>query len=75
MTSKGAERLAKTMACPNCGGKNDLREILYGLPEGQPDPRVYRLGGCCISENDPELICVSCGWQGNAGEKRSIFDG
>jgi hypothetical protein len=75
MTSKGVDRQAKTMFCPNSDGKNDLREILYGLPGGPPDPRVYRLWGCCVNKDDPELICVSCGWQGKAEEKRSSFDG
>ena len=74
MTQRDVENVAKTQVCPECGGKNGLREILYGLPDGPPDPKVYRLGGCCISDDDPELTCVSCGWQGSAGEKRSGSD-
>ena len=74
MTPRDIESVTKTQDCPRCGGKNGLREILYGLPDGPPDPMVYRLGGCCLSDDDPELICVSCGWQGNAEEKRGSFD-
>jgi predicted RNA-binding Zn-ribbon protein involved in translation (DUF1610 family) len=74
MTSNVPERAVKSQFCPDCGQKNSLREIFYGLPDGPPDPTVYRLGGCCISEDDPELNCVHCGWQGSAGEKGSRSD-
>ena len=50
--------------CPNCGSNKDVREILYGLPEGPVDESKYEIGGCCISESDPSLRCISCGWEG-----------
>jgi hypothetical protein len=74
MTTSDPEHEIKTQVCPGCGHKNGLRQILYGLPDGPPDPRVYRLGGCCISEDDPELTCVNCGWQGSTGEEGSRSD-
>jgi hypothetical protein len=54
--------------CPNCSRKYGLRQIVYGLPAGPPDPAVYQLGGCCISDNDPEVACIECGWKGSSIE-------
>jgi hypothetical protein len=50
--------------CPNCGSEKDVREILYGLPESPVDESRYEIGGCCVSESDPSLRCISCGWEG-----------
>jgi hypothetical protein len=50
--------------CPYCGSNKDVREILYGLPEGPVDDSKYEIGGCCISESDPSLRCIACGWEG-----------
>jgi len=41
-----------------------IREIIYGLPAEPIDETKYAVGGCCISENDPTLRCVECGWEG-----------
>lgn len=43
---------------------NGLREILYGMPDGPVDVETYSIGGCCISDNDPTLECIECGWRG-----------
>jgi hypothetical protein len=50
--------------CPICKTHTSLREVVYGLPEGPLDEEKYAIGGCCISESDPSLICVECGWEG-----------
>lgn len=51
--------------CPNCGG--DLLLIRYGEP-GISMMRAARrgeivLGGCIVSESDPDLECAACGEQ------------
>jgi hypothetical protein len=50
--------------CPMCDHQSGLRRIVYGLVTGPPDPAVYRLGGCCISDNAPDFTCIKCGWEG-----------
>jgi hypothetical protein len=50
--------------CPICKTHKNLREVVYGLPEGPLDEEKYAIGGCCISERDPSLICIECGWEG-----------
>lgn len=71
MRPRNVKTTLKSPLCPECGDQNGLRQILYGLPDGPPDPEMYRLGGCCVEEGDPEVACISCGWEGNTGEKRS----
>lgn len=52
--------------CPYCGATK-LAKILYGMRfmnEGlMRDLKNHRivLGGCCISDDDPEYQCVVCG--------------
>ena len=63
--------------CPQCSSKTGLREISYGLPDGPVDEEKYAIGGCCISDNDPTLKCIECGWKGEyvnnmPGSKREI---
>ena len=54
-----------TTTCPQCSSKSGLREILYGLPDGPVDQEQYAIGGCCISDNDPTIKCIECGWKGD----------
>ena len=51
-------------SCPKCDSETGLREILYGLPIEPVDKSKYVIGGCCISDNDPTLRCIDCGWEG-----------
>ena len=52
----------KSITCPNCNGTN-IAEIMWGLPSGkfmeeynkEKNKGKYRLGGCCISNDDPAL--------------------
>ena len=53
-----------TTSCPKCSSKSGLREIFYGLPDGPVDEKKYAIGGCCISDNDPTVKCIECGWKG-----------
>ena len=34
------------------------------MPIGPVDEEKYSIGGCCISDNDPTLKCIECGWKG-----------
>ena len=52
------------MKCPNCKSSDGVREIIYGLPMQPFDEEKYAIGGCCISDNDPTLKCIECGWKG-----------
>ncbi len=54
--------------CPACGSDETV-EILYGMPtveayEAEKRGEIY-IGGCCVSENDPERICKRCGREFN----------
>jgi len=51
-------------SCPACKSKTGLREIFYGLPIGPVDEKKYAIGGCCISDKDPTVKCIECGWKG-----------
>ena len=54
--------------CPSCGG-TDIAMILWGLPnmdlklEKKVKDKKIVLGGCCVSNDDPELECNDCGWR------------
>jgi len=57
-------RVNKMKSCPGCNASYGLREIIYGLPDGPVDEARYAIGGCCVSDNDPTLRCIECGWEG-----------
>jgi hypothetical protein len=60
--------------CPKCNSSKGVREILYGFPAEPIDERKYKVGGCCISDNDPTLSCQDCGWEGEYADNLSNFD-
>ena len=53
-----------TAACPACGEVGGLKRILYGMPGSDFDFDKYIVGGCVISEVDPEIGCTKCDWAG-----------
>lgn len=57
-----------TASCPSCGGIGGLKKIVYGMPNSDFDFERYIVGGCVISSDDPEVGCVTCGWEGKRGE-------
>ena len=57
--------------CPNCGAK--LKKILYGLPDGEIDLEEYEIGGCCITDDDPKLVCSECGFRYSNNLKK-VYD-
>lgn len=60
----------KSITCPNCNGTN-IAEIMWGLPSGkfmeeynkEENKGKYRLGGCCVSNDDPGFECNDCGFR------------
>jgi hypothetical protein len=57
-------RVNKMKSCPTCNSSKGLREIIYGMPDGPVDEARYAIGGCCVSDDDPTLKCIKCGWEG-----------
>jgi hypothetical protein len=57
---------SKPKNCPKCKSKK-IATILYGLPafDEQLKKRLndgsLRLGGCCVTDDDPEWECSKCG--------------
>ena len=54
-----------TPHCPQCKSKNTV-PIVYGLIDdfGQDedeDEGDYELGGCGVTDNDPDYSCKDCG--------------
>jgi hypothetical protein len=46
------------------------------MPIGEPDPAIYTIGGCLISDEMPKFECIECGWKGFTRKKKvtnSIF--
>jgi hypothetical protein len=50
--------------CPACGSTNTI-EIMYGMPTHEAFESAERgeiaLGGCCITDCDPQRHCKNCG--------------
>ena len=63
-TLEAVDGQSATTSCPQCSSKTGIREIFYGLPDGPVDEKKYAVGGCCISDNDPTVKCIECGWKG-----------
>jgi len=56
-----------TPHCPQCKSKNTV-PIVYGLIDdfGQDedeDEGDYELGGCVVTDNDPDYSCKDCGYK------------
>ena len=55
--------LRKGSTCPACT-KAKLVPIAYGLPGPEMlndvELGLVQIGGCCVTDNDPELACLRC---------------
>ncbi len=58
----------KPEKCPVCKSDN-IAKILWGMPEyskklqkDMDSGRIF-IGGCCISDNDPQWHCNECGYE------------
>jgi len=49
--------------CPSCGS-DDVATIVFGYPSPELIEEMQQgkvaLGGCCVSEDDPEWECTDC---------------
>ena len=64
MAEMGKRVRLSTASCPSCGGIGGLKKIVYGMPNSDSDFERYIVGGCCVTDDDPEIRCVKCGWKG-----------
>src|SRR5687767_2349581 len=52
------------LPCPHCGEPLKLVPIVFGYPTEQTFEQPRRgevaLGGCGVSDNDPEFACAAC---------------
>ena len=69
LIEKSTVRIGKFTFCPKCNEMGKIKEILYGMPSEDYNQTKYVLGGCCITDNDPEIQCTNCDW---AGMKESV---
>ena len=69
--SRKRSRLS-TASCPSCGEVGGIKKILYGMPGQDFDFEKYIVGGCVVSEVDPEVGCVKCDWE---GMRRELISG
>lgn len=51
-------------SCPQCFSQSGLRKILCGFPDGPVDGEEYAIGGCCVTDDNPTVKCIECGWKG-----------
>ena len=63
-------------ACPSCKAKAG-RPILRGMPSPEVGQALAKgvidvaLGGCCVSEDDPDYVCRACGVQFGASRRKT----
>lgn len=70
LIKKSKVRIGKFTFCPKCNEMGKVKEILYGMPLSDYNQEKYVLGGCCITDNDPEIQCTACEWVGMLEEVR-----
>ena len=60
--------------CPKCDSQNIVK-IFYGMPNLeaflQAQEGKIHLGGCCITDSDPEYHCDDCAHEWRGKEKRN----
>ncbi|NCZ46414.1 MAG: hypothetical protein EBX59_02395 [Betaproteobacteria bacterium] len=47
------------LICPACNSP-EVKEIAYGFPGSEFDFDKYEVGGCCVTDNDPDFKCMKC---------------
>ena len=60
------------LSCPGCRSLGSVREIVYGTPGPDFEFDKYIVGGCCVTDNDPDIGCKECGWEGFS-EKKDVW--
>ena len=61
----------RAAACPNCKHIGELRPIVYGMPGPEFDFEAWEVGGCCITNDMPEVACRACEWSGTSKSVRT----
>jgi len=67
---KSQIRLGAFTCCPQCNEPGKVKRILYGMPAQDYNHEKYVLGGCCVTDDDPEIQCTACDWSGMMEEVR-----
>jgi len=57
-----------------CGASGSILEIVYGMPGSDFEFDKNIVGGCCVTDNDPDIGCKECGWEGFS-EKKDVWAG
>ena len=67
-----------TKECPKCETSDAVRIIQWGLPEFEPDPAKFVMGGCIAPPDKPDYVCLTCSTefykQKNEWRNRFIWD-
>lgn len=59
-----------TAVCKRCNAIGTIRPIVYGFAtEDMASNENILLGGCCVTDNDPEYACTVCNWECNRDSK------
>ena len=65
------------MKCPNCNSSESVLKIIYGHPGPEMQLDYYegkiRLGGCEMSESNPDYHCGSCKYEWQRGKRNQGF--
>lgn len=58
--------------CPDCEREDGIREILWGMPAGEPDESKFYLGGCTSEDFSVKYKCIRCGWEGKKLKRKAV---
>ena len=65
------------MKCPKCNSSESVLKIIYGYPGPEMQLDYYegkiRLGGCEMSETNPDYHCGSCKYEWQRGKRNQGF--
>lgn len=74
-TKATGKRKKPKRACPKCGS-TDVVPILYGYPGPEMFEAAERgeieLGGCCVTDDDPQRLCKACGERFDRPERPGV---
>ena len=52
-------------ACAECNMSDGIRIIIWGMPDSEPDPNKFYMGGCTSEGEWHKYKCIKCGWEGS----------
>lgn len=58
--------------CPDCESEEGVREIIWGMPAGQPDESKFYIGGCVSEDFSVKYKCIKCGWEGKKLKRKTV---